>query len=87
MCSSTPKTIKIGRSIYDNSSSIRSQFNYLSSFIDGSNIYGAFDDRARALRTLSGFTFMITNRLIFIINAIMIVRRIDESIRRKFATI
>ena len=50
------QTIGLNRSIYDDAvpDFSREQLNLLTSFIDGSNVYGADSERAQRLRTLSG---------------------------------
>ena len=47
-------TIPFTRSVFKNIDGVRQQFNAMSSFIDGTNVYGTTIERAYALRTLDG---------------------------------
>lgn len=46
--------IPLSRSEYDESSGVREQVNAITSFVDGSNVYGSDTARATELRTLTG---------------------------------
>lgn len=48
------RTIPLSRSFYERVSGVRQQVNALSAYIDASQVYGADETRARALRTLDG---------------------------------